>query len=287
MASDELDQALDDALGEPDSDGDRGEPTRDRAHRASEPTAPVRLAAVSSPESPSGRRSTLRGPRGRLVADRPADGPVASVAVGATVRATALARAADPSAAPVLREAIREDRAGNLVILAVDTSGSMGVDRRMAAVTGAVTGLLVDAYQRRDRVAVVGFRGEGAEIVVRPTGSVEIARARLETVTTGGRTPLAAGIDAALELALSSTDGREALLVLVSDGRATAGPDGQDPLEAALAAAGRVRHRGISAVVVDAEEGPTRLGLTRQLAEAMGARHLGLDELDAGGLAHR
>jgi magnesium chelatase subunit D len=287
MASDELDQALDDALGEPEAHGEHDEATQDREHRTSAPTAPVRLAAVSSPEGPSGRRSTLRGPRGRLVADRPAEGPVASVAVGATVRATALARAEDRSAAPVLREAVREDRAGNLVILAVDTSGSMGVDRRMAAVTGAVAGLLVDAYQRRDRVAVVGFRGEGAEIVVRPTGSVEVARARLDTVTTGGRTPLAAGIDTALELALASNDGREALLVLVSDGRATAAPDGQDPLEAALAAAGRVRRRGISAVVVDAEEGPTRLGLTRQLAAAMGARHLGLDELAAGGLAHR
>ncbi|MDP9006182.1 MAG: VWA domain-containing protein [Actinomycetota bacterium] len=204
---------------------------------------------------------------------------MASVAVTATVRATATARAEDGSSSPVVREAIRDDRCGNLVILAVDTSGSMGVERRMAAVTGAVTGLLVDAYQRRDRVAIVGFRGDGAEVVVRPTGSVEVARARLSTVTTGGRTPLAAGIDVALELAISSVDGRDPLLVVVSDGRATAGPVGQDPLEAALAAAERVRRRGVTAVVVDAEEGPTRLGLTRQLAHAMGARHLTLDEL--------
>ncbi|MBW3579882.1 MAG: ATP-binding protein [Actinobacteria bacterium] len=279
MAGDELDRALDDALGAPDEghEGDGG--GAEREHPMAKPVAPIPLAAVASTQGPSGRRSIVPGTRGRLVGDRPTDGPVASVAVTATVRATATARAEDRSSSPVVREAIRDDRCGNLVILAVDTSGSMGVERRMAAVTGAVTGLLVDAYQRRDRVAIVGFRGDGAEVVVRPTGSVEVARARLSTVTTGGRTPLAAGIDVALELAISSVDGRDPLLVVVSDGRATAGPVGQDPVEAALAAAERVRRRGVTAVVVDAEEGPTRLGLTRQLAQAMGARHLTLDEL--------
>jgi magnesium chelatase subunit D len=283
LDDDELDNALDDALGR-DDEGAGGEGTEERVHPSAEPTAPIRLAAVSSNDGPSGRRSTVRGPRGRLVRDQSPEGPVASLAVSATVRATAVARADDADAAPVLREAVREERAGNLVVLAVDTSGSMGVEQRMAAVTAAVSGLLIDAYQRRDRVAVIGFRGEGAEVVVRPTGSVEVARARLASVTTGGRTPLAAGIDAALDLALRSADGRDPLLVVVSDGRATAaGPD-EDPLAAAMESAAKVRRRGISAVVVDAEDGPTRLGLARKLAEAMGARHLTLDELAAGGL---
>src|SRR5206468_1286720 len=131
-----------------------------------------------------------QGRDGRLIGDRTPEGPVGSLAVPATVRATAVARVDDPDAPPVLLEAIRERRAGNLVVLAVDTSGSMGADRRMAAVTAAVTGLLVDAYQRRDAVAVVAFRGDGADVVLRPTSSVEVAMARLSTVTTGGRTPL-------------------------------------------------------------------------------------------------
>jgi magnesium chelatase subunit D len=203
------------------------------------------------------------------------------VAVAASARATAVARRDDAAAAPVLRAALREERAGNFVVIAVDTSGSMGVDRRMAAVTAAVSGLLVDVYQRRDRVAVVAFRGDVAEIVVRPTGSIEVARARLATVTTGGRTPLAAGIDAGLDLARATTEDRVPLLVVVSDGRATAAPDAQDPVEAAMLAADRVRRLGVDAVVVDAEDGPTRLGLARELAAAMGARHLPLDELAA------
>lgn len=280
IADDELQQAFDAALDEQETSA-----SGDRDHRAADASSPLRLAASSRDPGPAGRRSVATSPRGRLVTDRPADGPVASVAVAATVRATAEARAADPGAAPVLREAVREARVGNLVILAVDTSGSMGVERRMEAVAGAVTGLLVDAYQRRDRVAVIGFRGEAAEIIVRPTGSIEIARARLDTVTTGGRTPLAAGIDAALDLALAGGGDREPLLVFVSDGRATAG--GDDPVASALEAAARVLRHGISAVVVDAEDGPTRLGLARPLAEAMGARHLTLDQLTADGLVTR
>ena len=165
------------------------------------------------------------------------------------------------------------------MILAVDASGSMGAETRMEAAKGAVLGLLLDAYQRRDRVALVTFRDDGAEVVLRPTGSVEVAKARLTELPTGGRTPLAAGIHAALGLAQHPAD--RPLLVLVSDGRATAAPDGQDPMVAAKEAAAEVRRRNVPAVVVDAEDGPTRLGLAAELAEAMGARYLTLPELSA------
>ena len=276
----ELAEALEESLGPLPEGG----PEADRTHDAGDATPPVHLASVRAQTGAAGRRSVGSTERGRLVADRPVDGPVASVAVAATARATAVARAAEPESPPVLREAVREGKVANLVVLAVDTSGSMGVERRMKAVTAAVHGLLVDAYQRRDRVAVVGFRGNGAEVLVRPTRSIEVATARLATVTTGGRTPLAAGIDAALDLATTEGSGYEPLLVLVSDGRATAAAGSADPVEAALAAADRVRARGVSAVVVDAEDGPTRLGLAARLAEAMGARPMGLDELAAAAL---
>jgi magnesium chelatase subunit D len=118
----------------------------------------------------------------------------------------------------------------------------------------------------------VTFPGDDAQVVLRPTGSVEVARQRLASVSTGGPTPLAAGIDTALQVASTAKD--EALLVVVSDGRATSAPDGVDPVDAAMAAADRVKRLGIPAVVVDAEEGPTQLGLARTLAEAMGARHV-------------
>jgi magnesium chelatase subunit D len=248
----------------------------------------LHLAAPRAAGDSGGRRSKVTSARGRLVRDRRPAGPVGSVAVGATVTAAAARRALDPESPTVVagdvREAVRESTAGNLVVLAVDCSGSMGAARRMEAATGAALGLLVDAYQRRDRVALVTFRGEGAEVVLRPTGSVEVARARLATVPTGGRTPLAAGVEAALGVAVAGggTGGHQPLLVVLTDGRATAGPPGANPVEAALAAAAAVRRRKVPAVVVDAEGGPTRLGLAGALARAMGARHVTLDELSPG-----
>ncbi len=163
----------------------------------------------------------------------------------------------------------------------------------MDAAKGTVLGLLRDAYQRRDLVSLVTFRGEGAEVVLRPTGSVEVARARLGHIPTGGRTPLAAGIETALRVAVDP--GRLAshrpLLVLVTDGRATSGPVGADPVDAALVAAASVRSRGVDSVVIDVEEagsGPprgSRLGLAARVAAAMGARHLPVTELTSGFLA--
>ena len=151
----------------------------------------------------------------------------------------------------------------------------------MAAAKGAAIALLRDAYQRRDRVAMVTFRGDGAELVLRPTGSVEVARARLDEAVTGGRTPLAAGIDLALKVALDASGGpNRPMLALVSDGRATS-VDGVDAFDAALEAAARVRRHGVPALVIDAEQGRTRLGLARRIAEAMGAHTVPVEDLTA------
>ena len=287
MTQDEVDSALD-AEADDDQGGSGPGPDRVAAPDRPGPVTPLRAPRATS--GADGRRSTVEGGRGRLVGDRPPDGAVASVAVGATVRAAAVRQGDHPATgieAGDVREAVRERRAGNLVVLAVDASGSMGAERRMEAAKGAVLGLLLDAYQRRDRVALVTFRGQTAEVALRPTGSVEVARARLAELPTGGRTPLAAGIDAALDLAKEAGRGgtHRPLIVLVSDGRATAAPDGVDPLDAARQASAAVRRRGVPAVVVDAEYGPTRLGLAADLAERMGARYLTLPELSAGALS--
>ncbi len=269
MPQEEVDEALEATAGDEQDE-----------ERVAAPDAPperiTRLEAPRTTATAGGRRSMVEGARGRLVGDRPPSGAIGSVAIGPTLRA---AGHGAPIAPGELREAVREQRAGNLVILAVDASGSMGAKTRMEAAKAAVLGLLLDAYQRRDRVALVTFRDDAAEVVLRPTGSVEVARARLTDLPTGGRTPLAAGIHSALTLAQHAAD--RPLLVLVSDGRATAGPDGQDPLVAAKDAATEVRRRKVPAVVVDAEDGPARLGLAAELAEAMGARYLTLAQLSA------
>ncbi len=323
MDSDEIDRALVDALA-PRADGDPhgGAPggsappggseqsagtgsDRGESGGSGERVAPVatgyRVAPLEerradAPAGPSatGRRGRSAGPRGRLVGDRTADGPPATVAVGPTVSAAALRRgeaAGDGLVAPVLmaedlREGVFEQRRAYLVVFVVDASGSMGSPRRMEAAKGAVLSLLLDAYQRRDRVALVSFGGDQARVVLRPTGSVEIARARLEAMATGGRTPLAAGIAAGLSLAESAGSGPYLpVLVVVSDGRATSAEAGCDPFEAAMEAARGVRRRGVASLVVDAEGGPARLGLTRALAEAMGASYVQMAELSGPAIA--
>lgn len=233
----------------------------------------------------TGRRGSSPGPRGRLVGDQAPDGPITSLAVGATVR-RAMSRPAGPALVSPedLRQAVREQRTSCLIVLAVDASGSMGASRRMETAKGAVLGLLRDAYQRRDLVSLVTFRGEEAQVVLRPTGSVEVARARLAELPTGGRTPLATGLRTALQVA--SAPARAAthipLLVLITDARATSAPRGQQPETAAVAAADEIRRSGITSVVIDVEAvdtGGARLGMAERLAAIMGARYVPLSDL--------
>jgi magnesium chelatase subunit D len=186
-----------------------------------------------------------------------------------------------------LRQATLEGREGNLVLFVVDASGSMGSRARMGAVKGAVLSLLLDAYQRRDKVGLVTFRGGDAELALPPTWSVEAAAARLRELPTGGRTPLAAGLLRAAEVLRVEhvrDPRRRPLLVVVTDGRAT-GARGSDALGTAHTAAQRLAAAGTAAVVVDCESGPVRLGLAGVLGVHLGAQTLRLEELAAESLA--
>ena len=181
----------------------------------------------------------------------------------------------------------------------------MGAQRRMAAVKGAVLSLLLDAYQRRDRVALISFRGSGAQVLLPPTGSVDLAQLCLQEMPTGGRTPLGQGLLKALELVEAETiKDRDVLplIVLLSDGRANVGfsPEGpgarpkqpglepgggfQD-LREVQAVASLVDAQRVPSVVIDTELGFIRLGLARPIAEAMGGRYLQLEDLQADSLA--
>jgi magnesium chelatase subunit D len=242
-----------------------------------------------------GRRSAAYTPTGRTVGARPPAGKVTSVHLPATLRAAAPAQLArrhrldqhgagqdGPKlilAAGDLREAVHVGREGNLVLFAVDASGSMAARQRMRAAKGAVLSLLLDAYQRRDKVGLVTFRADHADLVLPPTSSVEAGARRLQTLATGGRTPLAAGLaKAAAVLAAEKLrdPARRPLLVVVTDGRATQGTD--TDLSRAVA-----RLAGTAAVVVDCETGLVRLGLAAALAARLGAALVGLDDLPATG----
>ncbi|MFB7944795.1 putative cobaltochelatase [Kitasatospora phosalacinea] len=239
-----------------------------------------------------GRRSPAETAAGHTVRARRPRGRLARLHLSATLRAAAphqLARGRSGRALVLrrddLREQVRRGRESNLVLFVVDASGSMAARQRMTAVKGAVLSLLMDAYQRRDKIGLVTFRGADAELALPPTSSVEVGAARLEQLPTGGRTPLEAGLLRAHEVLrverLRDPD-RRPLLVVVTDGRATGG---KDALPRARRAAGLLAAQGVAAVVLDCESGPVRLGLARELAAHLNGEAVSLDELRAEGVA--
>ncbi|MGA5207778.1 putative cobaltochelatase [Streptomyces variegatus] len=259
---------------------------------ASEPFRTKVLSVPGIGEGAAGRRSRARTEHGRTTGARRPRGALTKLHLAATVQAAAphqRARGRSGRGLVVrrddLRQATREGREGNLVLFVVDASGSMAARQRMSAVKGAVLSLLLDAYQRRDKVGLVTFRGSGADVALPPTSSVDAAAARLETLPTGGRTPLAAGLLRAhdvLRVERLRDPARRPLVVLVTDGRATGGPE---PVALAGRAARLFAADGVASVVVDCESGPVRLGLAGQLAGELGGTAVTLDELRADSIA--
>ncbi len=308
---DQLDEALAQAGGddpEPDPDPPGGgetangpAPQTDSPASASKPQPPkpsappskvFRARALRVPGvgvGAPGRRSRARNATGSVVAAT--DGSdTSSGARGLHLFATLLSAAEHTGAGPLrprpedVRRAVREGREGNLVIFVVDASGSMAARDRMAAVSGATLSLLRDAYQRRDKVAVITFRQHEARVLLPPTSSAHIAGRRLARFDTGGRTPLAEGLLAARELIVrekARDRARRPLVVVLTDGRATAGPDA---LGRSRSAAARLVAEGTAAVVVDCETSYVRLGLAEQLARHLGAPAVRLEQLHADSL---
>jgi magnesium chelatase subunit D len=304
-------QALDDALSSaddqpsegdpPDDDGPPeggggapdpadGDPAQGVASAASEQVAsatePYRTKLFTVPgigAGAAGRRSRARTQTGRTTRSERGRAPLHLMATVAAAAPHQKGRGRDGSGLILrsedLRSAVREGREGNLVLFAVDASGSMAARQRMSAVKGAVLSLLLDAYQRRDKVGLVTFRGTDAELALPPTSSVDTAAARLRVLPTGGRTPLAAGLLRAAEtlrVERLRDPARRPLLVVVTDGRSTSGPD---PRQAAGLLA------DVACLVVDCESGPVRLGMAVELSVALGAECVRLAELSAEGLS--
>ncbi|WP_250291287.1 VWA domain-containing protein, partial [Frankia sp. CiP1_Cm_nod1] len=203
------------------------------AHPAGPPGPVFRPRRLEIPDvgtglGAAGRRSRARTRHGAVVTASP-EAP--GLHLPATLRAAAPWQQARGRHGPGLllrpsdrRGAVREGREGNLVLFVVDASGSMAARARMRTVTTAVLSLLLDAYQRRDRIGMITFRGADAEVVLPPTSSVEVGAARLRSLPTGGRTPLAAGLTRAGQVLAAERrrdPDRRALLVVVTDGRCT------------------------------------------------------------------
>ena len=253
---------------------------------AEAPTERLDLPPDASTRRIQGRRheSTSADGRGRYVRAQAAPEGTRDIAIDATLRAAA-GRAAGSGAGPLeitkddLRSKVRTHQVGASIVFAVDASGSMSADARMQAAKSAVMGLLSDAYVRRDRVGLVVFRGDGAEVLLTPTSSVDLAKTRLQTVPTGGATPLAAGIRTSLDLLAAEAKRYPTAvlwLVLVTDGRANVSAGGASGAADARAAAGRVAAEGVHAILIDTSPAATSGAFAREIARAAGAEYVRL-----------
>lgn len=240
----------------------------------------------------SGKRSRTRTDlkQGRYVRAELPKAKVEDLAFDATIRAAApfqKMREDNGCALNIkqedLRQKVREKRIGNTFLFAVDASGSMGARERMRAVKGAIFYMLQEAYQKRDRVGMIAFRRQQAEVLLPITRSVDLAQKCLAELPTGGKTPLADGLAVALQTLsmLNKHDSElEPILVLVTDGRANATEaDGGDPVASALKMAERVGKAKITSVVIDTESDFIKLGLAKRIAAAMGANYYTLQRL--------
>ncbi len=250
-------------------EAEKGNPGADR-ERVFSPRAIDAPRLVISGAGEGASRSASGLERGPVIGARRAEEPREVDARASVVHS--LTRTGSPTLRREdLHEKRRAPRGGKRFLFVVDSSGSHAVGERMRLVKGAVMALLDQSARRADEAAVVTFRGSAATLALAPTREFEDARAALAYVPTGGRTPLAHG----LELAAKYVNERT-VLVLLTDGRANVPSGSGDPWADALRAAASIR---CPALVVDSESGPGASGRVRELANAMGASHLSLESL--------
>jgi magnesium chelatase subunit D len=236
----------------------------------------------------SGRRSKTIAGEGRHVKSIIPPGKVKDLAFGATFRAAAPYQLKRKGKLAInietgdFREKVRERKIRNTLLFVVDASGSMGAQSRMTAAKGAVLSLLVDAYQKRDRVGLVAFKGNKAEVLLPPTSSVELARKYLQSLPTGGKTPLAQGLMKGFEVLNREIELNKnviPLLILLSDGKANVSMGSGKPVDEAKQIASVIKASGIKSLVIDSEQSFIGLGFAQEISQELGAKYLKLDEL--------
>lgn len=249
----------------------------------------------------SGRRIPTLSLRnnGKYVRDCLPKGGIKDIALDATIRAAAPYqndRKADSDLAVVIktqdiREKVRVGKVSTATMFVVDASGSMGANRRMESAKGAVFSLLLDSYQQRDKVGMVAFKGTRTDVLLPLSSSVDLAHKRLLELPTGGRTPLAAGLETGLNLLMTEKRKDESaipILLLISDGRANVSSAANKNIkQELLSLAVQARAKGIHVVVIDTEQVSKsfiqmQLGYCQDIARYSGGNYYPLADLNSG-----
>lgn len=256
------------------------------------PVKKIPLPAEKQVKTGSGRRSIAKSDMktGRYVRSEIPPKKITDIALDATITAAAPHQRSRNNQdqgivieSSDMRQKVRERKIGNTILFVVDASGSMGADKRMIAVKGAVLSLLIDAYQKRDKVGMIAFKDNSASVLLPPTSSVELAKKSLEELPTGGKTPLAAGLLTAYKVfKTEQTKDKKArmLMVLVSDGRMNVSlSQGVDPFAEAEYIAREIKQAGIRSLVLDTETGLIRLGKMQQISETLSGHYYLLEDI--------
>ena len=302
--------------------GEQSEPQNppDEDNDGEQPQAPESVFAIGDPidvsrvrpkerrdqihrSRTSGRRipTLARYNRGRYASHTIPPGKPTDIAIDATIRAAAPhqrdrgAGMAGRNAVIIesgdIREKIRVGKVSTVTLFVVDASGSMGASNRMESAKGAVMSLLMDSYQQRDRIGMVAFKGDSADVLLPLCSSVDLAFERLSELPTGGKTPLGAGLNTGLNLLLGEkrrNDETIPIMVLISDGRANVSVGGNGSIkDELLSIAEEARSAGIHVVILDTETVGSsfvkmQLGYCRTIAEHAGGRYFSVDRLSSG-----
>ena len=248
----------------------------------------------------AGRRSLTRTERkhGRYIRAQPAGDKTDDIAFDATFRAAApyqkrrvekrkrLAFAIERSD---LQRKIRVKKVANLVLFLVDASWSMAVAERMNATKGAILSLLMDAYQRRDRVGLIVFQKDRATLVLPPTNSVQLAQRALVDIPVGGKTPLSAGLLMAYDVLSHEKyihPDVEPLLIVLTDGAGNVAIGTMPPQEESYKFADLIANEKTRSIVINMEHAAFDQGLAQKLADHLESPCYTLSELKAENLYH-
>lgn len=267
---------------------------------------PVKIGGTFDPEKidtprdrmkrrSGGRRSQTRTEtkRGRYIQARPANGELSDIAFDATIRAAAPfqkdRRSPETKVAFSIRKhdlqrKVRIKQTANLILFVVDASWSMAVAERMSAAKGAVLSLLTDAYQRRDRVGMIVFQKDRAQVILPPTNSIELARRYLADIPIGGKTPLSAGLNMAYEVIKREELTHpeiQPMLILLTDGVGNVSITKLPPQEEAYKIADMIAKDNVPSIVINMEHKEFDKGLAREIAEHLQASYYCMSDLQA------